>query len=248
MNQHMLRACAAAVAMALSGQASALTLEDPLLQARIAVSWNAPVQDLAKLLAERMAMPYFDGSGGSAVTVVLDQGEQSTVSQTIEAINKQINAHGLSLDLTQGTDGQRLELSRAHAMTAVVEVAVGDHATPTIVAPAVHATSTPGPALTAAPVAAAAADNGMRVWTISPSDRLVRHAFERWAKESDFEIIWSVPKDIVIEASAKIDGTFEIAIQTVLESISESEYPVEAISYDNKVIRIVKTAQSASSK
>lgn len=81
-----------------------------------------------------------------------------------------------------------------------------------------------------------------RVWKITPEDKYYSLAFTRWAEDSGYELLWEAKKDIIIEGSAVIKGSFEDAIREALQSNSENEYPVEAIFHPNKIVRIVKTA------
>ncbi len=79
-----------------------------------------------------------------------------------------------------------------------------------------------------------------REWKIALSDKSVRGLLERWSKEDNYQLLWEISVDLQIGASATISGTFEDALASVLTSLSNSEYPVEAMIYDNRVVRVVK--------
>lgn len=89
------------------------------------------------------------------------------------------------------------------------------------------------------------ADSGIAVWDLRQSDGSVRNALARWAKEAGWQFIWAVPTDFSIDASATIHGTFEQALHSVVDALSHSEVPIQALMYKgNHVLRI--TAKGAS--
>lgn len=79
-----------------------------------------------------------------------------------------------------------------------------------------------------------------RAWTITLADKSIRALLERWCREAGYQPLWEVTVDLEINATATITGTFEDAINSVLTSLSTSNYPIEALIYDNRVVRVVK--------
>ena len=55
--------------------------------------------------------------------------------------------------------------------------------------------------------------------------------------------MWEIPVDLQIGTTAQISGSFHDALNSLLASLNTSDYPVEALIYENRVIRIVKHAQ-----
>lgn len=92
-----------------------------------------------------------------------------------------------------------------------------------------------------------AASNGDFIgrWNASTSDKTIRGTLTRWGKAAGYSVIWDVDKDISVDADAGFSGNFEEAVQQVLDAVSASEFPVEGVLYDNRVLRIVKTARRA---
>ena len=82
-----------------------------------------------------------------------------------------------------------------------------------------------------------------KIWTVRTTDKTIRRTLLRWGKEAGYSVVWDVMQDISIDTDATFTGNFEDAVKAVLEAIAASEFPVEAVAYDNKVIRIVKTAR-----
>lgn len=100
------------------------------------------------------------------------------------------------------------------------------------------------------PIAAAAATSGnavttvvskpVQTWSVTVADRSVRALLERWAKVANYQILWEIPVDLELNANASMTGSFEDALSALLASLKNSEYPIEAIIYDNNVVRMVK--------
>lgn len=84
----------------------------------------------------------------------------------------------------------------------------------------------------------------LRTWTISVSDRYIRVTLKRWAKEAGYELVWDVNQDIEVDVDSVIrNKTFDEAFLEVMNSLAISDFPVEAVIYENRVIRIVKLAR-----
>lgn len=239
MKTPMLSACAAAMALTLSAPAVAQPSVDPLLQAHIAVTWNAPVQGLAKVLAERLALPYFDGSGSAVAMVVLDQGESSTVAQAMESINAQIAPAHLAMRLSQGAQGQRLELSKTQPDSAVVGVATGS----------VQAAVEPSPAQTLSQLPLAQAETppaALQQWEVSPSDATLRNSLRKWTEKAGWQLLWEAGSDVPIPVKATFDGDFRTAVLALFDTLSASEVALNGLMYrGNKVLRVVEAGYRA---
>lgn len=77
-------------------------------------------------------------------------------------------------------------------------------------------------------------------WRLEVSDRTVKTALSRWAKEAGWQLVWEVPVDFGIDADATITGTFDDALHAVVHALDKSDTPIQAILYKgNKVLRIV---------
>jgi hypothetical protein len=108
--------------------------------------------------------------------------------------------------------------------------------------PTATANSAPEPSTGAAiePPPAAPPPEPARAWHLSVSDHTVKTALARWAKEDGWQLVWDVPIDFGIDADATVNGTFEQALQAVVDALKKSETPIQAVMYrGNKVLRIV---------
>lgn len=112
------------------------------------------------------------------------------------------------------------------------------------------AAQTPSVAVAKLPTAAVTAPAGnavvsvvtkpVQTWKVTLADRSVRTLLERWAKTAGYQMSWEIPVDLELNANADMTGSFEDALTAVLASLKNSEYPIEAIIYDNNVVRMVK--------
>lgn len=80
----------------------------------------------------------------------------------------------------------------------------------------------------------------VQTWSVTIADRSVRTLLERWAKTASYQMSWEIPVDLELNANANMTGSFEDALTALLASLKNSEYPIEAIIYDNNVVRMVK--------
>lgn len=100
-------------------------------------------------------------------------------------------------------------------------------------------TETPGPAshnLNPEPV---------RIWSVELADNTVRLCLKRWAHEAQWQLVWDADRDFVIEAEVRWQGTFEQALTALLESLRNSEYPLQArLNTDGRILRIQRLAPS----
>lgn len=107
------------------------------------------------------------------------------------------------------------------------------------------ATSVVKPLAAASPVPVANAvvtvmSKPVQTWSVTVADHSVRVLLERWAKAAGYQVLWEIPVDLELNANATMTGSFEDALTSVLASLKNSEYPIEAIIYDNNVVRMVK--------
>jgi hypothetical protein len=60
-----------------------------------------------------------------------------------------------------------------------------------------------------------------------------------------WQLLWEADRDFPILANVFLKGSFESAILSVMQSLSDSDYPLQAIiNMDTQVIRIVRYMQS----
>lgn len=81
-------------------------------------------------------------------------------------------------------------------------------------------------------------------WELRVEDGRLDKAIRRWAKEAGYTFRWDADRYVLIAAGTTFTGTFENAIEQVLETpgIKNSEYPLEACVYNNEppLLRITR--------
>lgn len=117
--------------------------------------------------------------------------------------------------------------------------------TATAAASTTSTTSEKATVVAAADVASAKVDSvpakkAPPTWAISVADKSVRGVLERWSKTAGYQLLWEVPVDLEVKANATMTGSYEDALNAVLSSLANSDYPVEAMIYENHAVRVVK--------
>jgi hypothetical protein len=81
-------------------------------------------------------------------------------------------------------------------------------------------------------------------WELRVEDGRLDKTIRRWAKEAGYTFRWDADRYVMIAAGTTFSGTFEHAVEQVLETpgIKNSEYPLEACVYNNEppLLRITR--------
>jgi hypothetical protein len=90
-------------------------------------------------------------------------------------------------------------------------------------------------ATSTAVVAAVAMPTPQQSWDIQLKDINFATVFHRWAHKAGYRVRWDAQKHFLVEAPDNVAGTFEDAVNAVLESpgIAQSAYPLEVCIYPN---------------
>lgn len=88
-------------------------------------------------------------------------------------------------------------------------------------------------------------DPARQYWDVRLDDQTISGTLARWATQAKprRQIAWELPREYVIAASdsnAPFFGTFEEAVDRVLDSFESSDYPPKGCFYSNHVVRIVR--------
>lgn len=78
----------------------------------------------------------------------------------------------------------------------------------------------------------------VRVWRVLLSDKVISNTLERWAEQGGYQLVWKSNHDFEITSSAVITGTIKESFNQVLLSFIDSNSPIKATWYKNKVIVI----------
>jgi len=67
-----------------------------------------------------------------------------------------------------------------------------------------------------------------QVWSIEQSEKRLSSALERWAQQAGWQLVWEAERDFVIESNLHLEGEFLKAVGTVMQSLSKTDYPLQA--------------------
>ena len=74
-----------------------------------------------------------------------------------------------------------------------------------------------------------------KTWSIKPDDLNLANVFVRWGKEAGYRVLWDARKNVLVDGSDRLTGSFEDAITLVLQgpAIAMGPYPLEVCFYSN---------------
>ena len=77
------------------------------------------------------------------------------------------------------------------------------------------------------------------MWAITTNDKTIRSVFSKWCKDAGWQLVWNVNADYMVNVSWELNGTFESAINQVLEATKGMDPPLRATMHDsNKVLEV----------
>lgn len=83
-------------------------------------------------------------------------------------------------------------------------------------------------------------------YAVSPSDRTIRQALERWAGTAGWAFSsehWAVDVDIPLVGAASFEADFKTAVRDLLAATELGDRPLQPCFYSNRVLRVVPYAQ-----
>jgi len=86
-------------------------------------------------------------------------------------------------------------------------------------------------------------------WEVLTQDITLARTLERWASVAGYRLKWDAQRNFLIGAPDSVQGTFEKALQAILDSagIRQSDYPLEACIYANTppLVRVTRQGEQA---
>jgi|LauGreDrversion4_2_1035121.scaffolds.fasta_scaffold18847_5 hypothetical protein len=83
------------------------------------------------------------------------------------------------------------------------------------------------------------------IWTIESNDVTLSNTLSRWSRQEKWQLMWEADRDFPVLATVYLKGSFQSAILAVMQSLSDSDYPLQAILNPNtRVVRIVRYMQT----
>lgn len=101
-------------------------------------------------------------------------------------------------------------------------------------------TTLPQPTGSTAPVQASAEDV-LAIWSLQTQDKTLYHSISRWAQSANWQLMWEAERDFPIQAQISIEGSFTAAIQMVMNSLANTDYPLQAVMNNStRVISVIR--------
>ncbi|WP_193425328.1 toxin co-regulated pilus biosynthesis Q family protein, partial [Paraburkholderia kirstenboschensis] len=90
---------------------------------------------------------------------------------------------------------------------------------------------------------ATAASSGALTFSVSPSDRNLRNALDRWLQTQGWQLAWKVDDDLPLEFNATFTGDFTSVLVQVMKATNHMRVPTRICRHpSNNVIRVVARA------
>lgn len=82
------------------------------------------------------------------------------------------------------------------------------------------------------------------VWTLQTQDKTLYHSLSRWAQAAQWQLMWEAERDFPIQAQISIEGSFSAAVQLVMNALSNTDHPLQAVmNQATRVMSIVRHQQ-----
>ena len=76
-------------------------------------------------------------------------------------------------------------------------------------------------------------------WQISTSDRRLSIVLQRWSALAGWQLVWEAERDFPVEVRVVLNGSFSEALHEVMNSLSDSDYPLKAVmNAKTRVLRV----------
>lgn len=83
------------------------------------------------------------------------------------------------------------------------------------------------------------------IWSLETTDGTLSNTLSRWSRQEKWQLIWEADRDFPILATVYLKGSFQSAVLSVMQSLSDSDYPLQAILNPNtRIVRIVRYMQT----
>ena len=78
-------------------------------------------------------------------------------------------------------------------------------------------------------------------WEIQRHDKTLSTVMARWSQKAGWQLVWDAERDFPIDNPIMLEGTFVQVVQTVMDSLNDSDYPLQAsLNPSTRVIRIAR--------
>lgn len=98
-------------------------------------------------------------------------------------------------------------------------------------------------------VSAPSAGTGSLPFQVTPADRTLRGALERWSRQAGWTFesaFWTLARDLPIQASGHFGSDYKAAVFALLKSSDTTDIPAKPCFYSNRVLRVVVRTEACS--
>ena len=79
----------------------------------------------------------------------------------------------------------------------------------------------------------------VQTWSLNTEDRRLSMALQRWSAQAGWQLVWEAERDFPIEANIQIQGHFTTALEEVMKTLLDSDYPLQAVmNAQTRVLRV----------
>ena len=78
-------------------------------------------------------------------------------------------------------------------------------------------------------------------WEIQQSEKTLSTVLAKWSQKAGWQLVWDAERDFPIESQITLKGSFVMAVQAVMDSLNETDYPLQAsMNPSTRVMRITR--------
>jgi hypothetical protein len=67
------------------------------------------------------------------------------------------------------------------------------------------------------------------IWSIETADTTLSNTLSRWSRQEKWQLLWEADRDFPILATVYLKGSFQSAILSVMQSLSDSDYHFQKV-------------------
>lgn len=85
-----------------------------------------------------------------------------------------------------------------------------------------------------------------QAWALRTEDRRLSMALQRWCVVAGWQLVWEAERDFAIEAGIEFQGHLSGALEQVMKSLEDSDYPLQAVmNPQTRVLRVRRQMEVA---
>lgn len=79
----------------------------------------------------------------------------------------------------------------------------------------------------------------VQTWALRTHERRLSQALQRWCSLAGWQLVWDAERDFPIEVDVQLQGHLSSALEWVMKSLKDSDYPLQAVMNANtRVVRV----------